>query len=708
MPIENDQSAFFILKNKSNNYFIDYIRCMELFNKELSWLSFNERVLQESLDTTNPLIERIRFLGIYSNNLDEFFRVKVANIKRLIEINKSKIEGFKGSPKQLLKEIEKVVLKQQQTFELSYQKILNELKDKHILQATEKNLKGNEIDFVKSFFQEKIRPQIVPLMLSEKLDFPQLKDDAIYLAIKMTDFEKTKIRYALIEIPKNIHRFIVLPHESDGVKKVILLDDIIRFNLKDIFYIFNFDNIEAYTFKITRDAELDFDMDISKSFYQKMKKSVAQRKEGDPVRMVYDASMPIDLLTYLIKHLDLTAGENIIPGGRYHNFKDFMNFPDFGDKSLVYSPLKPLKHFNLKEKNQSVIKTVLSKDILLNYPFQQFKYIVNLLQESAIDPKVISIKINLYRVASHSQIINALINASKNGKKVTVIIELLARFDEENNLNWAKFLEENGVIVMFGVKNLKVHSKLILIKRKSGNSTKSIAHIGTGNFHEKTANIYTDFSLLTSNDSLTKEVDKVFKIFKNNFDRSLFRDLIVSPFNSRRKIVTLIDNEIKNAKQDDEAYILIKLNNLVDTKLIKKLYEASNAGVKVKCIIRGMCALVPGVEGLSENIEVRSIVGRFLEHTRLFIFANAGDEKYYISSADWMTRNIERRIEVATPIFDESIQKDIKHTFELQWKDNVKSRIIDQNQKNKYYKNDQPPLNSQLEIYKYYKNKLKA
>ena len=544
---------------------------MELFNKELSWLSFNERVLQESLDTSNPLIERIRFLGIYSNNLDEFFRVKVANIKRLIEINKTKIEGFNGSPKQLLKEIEKVVLKQQQTFELSYQKILSELKEKHIYQATEKHLKGDEIDFVKNFFQEKIRPQIVPLMLSDKLEFPQLNDDAIYLAIKMTDFEKTKIRYALIEIPKSINRFIVLPHEPNGLKKVILLDDIIRFNLDDIFYIFNFDNIEAFTFKITRDAELDFDMDISKSFYQKMKKSVAQRKKGNPVRMVYDASMPIDLLTYLIKKLDLTAGENIIPGGRYHNFKDFMSFPDFGDKSLVYKPLKPVKHFHLMEERKSVIKTILEKDILLNYPFQQFKHLVNLLQESAIDPKVISIKINLYRVASNSQIINALINASKNGKKVTVIIELLARFDEENNLNWAKYLEDNGVQVMFGVKNLKVHSKLILIKRKAGNSTKSIAHIGTGNFHEKTANIYTDFSLLTSNDSLTKEVDKVFKIFKNNFDRSLFRDLIVSPFNSRRKLVTLIDNEIKNAKHDEDAYILIKLNNLVDTKLIKKL-----------------------------------------------------------------------------------------------------------------------------------------
>jgi len=681
---------------------------MELFNKELSWLSFNERVLQESLDISNPLIERIRFLGIYSNNLDEFFRVKVANIKRLIEINRIKIEGFNGTPKQLLKEIETVVLKQQQTFELSYQKILSELKKRHIYQATEKHLKGDEIDFVKTFFQEKVRPQIVPLMLSKKLEFPQLNDDAIYLAIKMTNFEKTKIRYALIEIPKSISRFIVLPHEPEGIKKVILLDDIIRFNLNDIFYIFNFDHIEAFTFKITRDAELDFDMDISKSFYQKMKKSVAQRKEGDPVRMVYDSSMPIDLLTYLIKELDLTAGENIIPGGRYHNFKDFMSFPDFGDKSLVFPRLKPLRHFLLKDELKSVIKTILDKDILLNYPYQQFKHLVNLLQESAIDPKVVSIKINLYRVASNSQIINALINASKNGKKVTVIIELLARFDEENNLKWAKHLENNGLIVMFGVKNLKVHSKLILIKRKSGNEIKSIAHIGTGNFHEKTAKIYTDFSLLTSNDRLTKEVDKVFKIFKNNFDRSLFRELIVSPFNSRRKLVTLIDNEIKNANLDEDAYILIKLNNLVDKKLIKKLYEASNAGVKIKCIIRGMCALVPGIEGQSMNIEVRSIVGRFLEHTRTFIFANSGDEKYYMSSADWMTRNIERRIEVATPIFDESIQQEIKHLFDLQWKDNVKSRIIDQNQKNRYFKDDNPLCNSQIESYEYFKHKLES
>lgn len=681
---------------------------MELFNRELSWLSFNERVLQEALDKSVPVVERLRFLGIYSNNLDEFFRVKVATVKRLIELKNRKVTGFKGTPKELLKEIKKVVVRQQRLFELAYQKILIELKDQNILQITEKHLRSEDKEFVEQFFRDKVRPQIVPIMLSDKRAFPNLKDDSIYLAAKMTEFEKTKIRYALIEIPKSLDRFIVLPHQEDGVKKVILLDDIIRYNLKDIFYIFQFDQIEAYTFKITRDAELGFDLDISKSFYQKMEKSVAKRIEGEPVRMVYDAAIPLDILTYLIEQLELTAGENLIPGGRYHNFKDFISFPDFGQKELVNKPMKPLSHPSILTPKKPIIKTILEKDVLLTFPFQKFAHVVDLLQESAIDPKVISIKINLYRVASNSQIINALINAAKNGKKVTVIIELLARFDEGNNIKWSRYLEDNGVIVMFGIPNLKVHSKLILIKRKSGDSTKSIAHIGTGNFHENTAKVYTDYSLLTANPILTKEVEKVFKIFKNNIDRSLFRELIVSPFNSRRKFVALVDNEIKNAKNDEEAGIHIKFNNLVDTKLINKLYEASNAGVKIKCIIRGMCALVPGVKGQSENIEIKSIVGRFLEHTRVFIFTNAGDEKYFISSGDWMARNIERRIEVATPIYDENIKKDLKHIFNLQWKDNVKSRIIDENQKNKYFKNNKTDCNSQVEIYNYFKNKLKV
>jgi polyphosphate kinase len=681
---------------------------MEFFNRELSWLSFNERVLQEALDTDVPVVERMRFLGIYSNNLDEFFRVKVATVKRLIELKNKKIEGFSGTPSELLKEIKKVVVKQQQQFELAYQKILNELKSKHIIQTTEKHLRSEDQSFVKQFFQEKIRPLIVPIMLSEKREFPQLKNDSIYLAAKMTEFEKNKVRYALIEIPRSLNRFVVLPNANDSIKKVILLDDIIRFNLKDIFYIFQFDQIEAYAFKITRDAELDFDLDISKSFYHKMKKSIALRKEGDPVRMVYDSAVPLDILTYLIEKLGLTAGENIIPGGRYHNFKDFIGFPDLGQKELVNKKLKPLSHPSIFTPQKSIIKSIFEKDILLTYPFQKFNHVVDLLQESAIDPKVVSIKINLYRVASNSQVINALINAAQNGKRVTVIIELLARFDEENNITWSKYLESNGVFVMFGVPNLKVHSKLILIKRKSGDTTKSIAHIGTGNFHEKTAKVYTDYSLLTANKTITNEVEKVFKIFKNNIDRSLFRELIVSPFNSRRKFMALIDKEIAHAKQGESAKICLKVNNLVDAKLIKKLYDASNAGVKVKCVVRGMCALVVGVKNQSENIVVKSIVGRFLEHTRIFIFDNAGDEKYYISSGDWMARNLDRRIEVATPIYDEDIQKDLKHIFNLQWKDNVKSRIIDINQKNKYYKNNEAVCDSQIETYNYFKQKLKV
>lgn len=681
---------------------------MEFFNRELSWLSFNERVLQEALDKNVPIVERMRFLGIYSNNLDEFFRVRVATIKRLIELKNRKVEGFNGTPKQLLKEIKKVVIKQQQQFELAYQKNLNELKNKQIIQTTEKHLRSEDKVFVKQFFQDHVRPLIVPLMLSDKREFPQLKNNSIYLATKMTEFDKNKVRYALIEIPKSLNRFVVLPNTNESLKKVILLDDIIRYNLKDIFYVFQFDQIEAYAFKITRDAELDFDLDISKSFYQKMQKSVEQRKEGDPVRMVYDSAFPLDILTYLIEKLELTAGENIIPGGRYHNFKDFMGFPDLGQKDLVYKKLKPLDHPSISTPKKPIIKSIFEKDILLTYPYQKFNHVVDLLQESAIDPKVISIHINLYRVASNSQVINALINAAQNGKKVVVIIELLARFDEENNITWSKYLEDNGVVVLFGVPNLKVHSKLILIKRKSGSAIKSIAHIGTGNFHEKTAKVYTDFSLLTANKSITNEVDKVFKIFKNNIDRSLFRELIVSPFNSRRKFLGLIDVEIKNAKQDENASILIKINNLVDAKLIKKLYEASNAGVKIKCIVRGMCALVAGVKNQSENIEVKSIVGLFLEHTRFFIFENTGDEKYYISSGDWMTRNLDKRIEVSTPIYDTDIQKDLKHIFNLQWKDNVKSRIIDENQKNKYYKNNHSVCDSQIEIYKYFKQKLKA
>ncbi|WP_070138040.1 polyphosphate kinase 1 [Crocinitomix algicola] len=682
---------------------------MKLFNRELSWLSFNERVLQESLDLSNPLVERIRFLGIYSNNMDEFYRVRVASVRRLTSIGKVKIEGFSGGPKALLTEIKKVVLDQQRMFELSYQKIIRELKEHHILQTDAKHLRPDEASFVQELFHEKIRAEIVPIMLSSKRPFPHLKDGGNYLGVKMTSFEKSRIKYALVEIPKNVKRFVIIPTEEGSPKKIILLDDIIRYNLAEIFSIFNYDEITAHSFKITRDAELDVDDDISKSYLEKMKESVEMRKVGETVRFVYDSSMPIDQLQYLMDALKLQPGENIIPGGVYHNFRDFMGFPDFGIKTLTFKKRKALQHPIFKNSDKPLIKEILNQDILLTYPFQTFQHVVNILREAAIDPKVLSIKINLYRVAPNSQIINALISAAQNGVKVTAIIELKARFDESNNIKWSNYLEDNGVNVLFGVQNLKVHSKLFIIKRKSGNKTQSIAHIGTGNFHEKTANIYTDCSLLTANKSITREVEKVFKIFKNNFDRSVFRELIISPFNIRRKITGLIDREIELVKKGEEGRITIKLNNLVDAKIIKKLYEASSAGVKINCIIRGICALIPGVEGLSENITVRSIVGQYLEHTRILVFNNGGDPKYFISSADWMTRNIDRRIEATVPIYDENIKKDLQFMLDAYFLDNQKARVIDESQSNKNVKSQlTKKYNAQTEIYNYFQSKLKS
>lgn len=680
---------------------------MELFNRELSWLSFNERVLQESLDNTNPLIERMRFLGIYSNNMDEFFRVRVASVIRLVELKQKKVEGLSGGPAALLKEIRKRVLEQQQQFEISYQKLLVELRVNNILIAREEELDATEKEYISAHFRETVRPAIVPIMLSSKRPI-QLQDHSIYLAVKMISFDKSKVKYALIAIPKTSPRFVIIPTTNNNQKKLILIDDIIRLHLAEIFSIFYFDDISAYTCKITRDAELDVDDDISKSFIEKMRDSVAMRKEGETVRFVYDSSMPIDMLRFLMNALKLEAGENIIPGGRYHNFKDFMNFPDFGLKNYIFPEKRPVIHPAFSGPESSLIKMVLKEDVLLSFPFQTFQHVIDILREAAIDPKVISIKINLYRVAYDSQIINSLISAAQNGKKVTVIIELKARFDEVNNIRWSNFLEDNGVIVMFGVPNLKVHSKLFIIKRKSGDKTEVLAHIGSGNFHEKTAKIYTDCSLLTANPLITKEVDKIFKILKNNLDRSIFRELFVSPFNMRRKISALIDTEIENATAGKPAYIHLKLNNLIDAPIIKKLYEASQAGVQIECVIRGICGVIPGIKGMSENIKIRSIVGRYLEHSRILIFANGGSEKYFLSSADWMERNIDRRIEVTTPILDKKIQADLRFIFDACLKDNQKARIVDPQQKNKKVKvDDQEPFNAQNEIYTYFCKKLK-
>jgi polyphosphate kinase len=678
---------------------------MKLFNRELSWLSFNERVLQESLDISNPLAERMRFLGIYSNNMDEFYRVRVASVRRLIAIGDVQFEGFSGSGSELLREIKKVVMEQQRLFELSYQKLLRELREVNILHTTEVDLSAPEIEQVQSFFNESIRPEVVPILLSPRRNFPHLKDGGNYLAIKLTNYAKTRVKYALIEIPTNVPRFYTLPTVANSPVKLMLVDDIIRLNLPEIFTLFKFDLIQAHAIKITRDAELDVDDDISKSYLEKMQDSVEMRKVGDTVRFVYDSSMPLDQLQYLMHALHLKPGENIIPGGRYHNFKDFMGFPDFNNPAFVFPKRKPTVHPDFKD-NEPLLKKILSKDIMLSYPFQPFQHVIDVLREAAIDPKVISIKINLYRVAKNSQIVNALISAAKNGVRVTVIIELKARFDESNNIAWSNYLEENGVNVYFGVQNLKVHSKLFLIKRKAGDKIQSIAHIGSGNFHERTAKVYTDCSLLTSNKIITSDVDKIFRLFKNNIERSIFKEILVSPFNLRRKMTAMIDAEIAFAKQGQPAEIIIKLNNLVDSKMIRKLYEASKAGVKIKCIVRGICAIIPGVAGLSENITIRSVVGQYLEHSRIIIFKNGGAEKYFISSADWMTRNLDRRIEVTVPVLDKNIQQDLKYMINMYLADNQKARTIDALQKNKNVKSDiQKKINSQHEIYTYFKAK---
>jgi polyphosphate kinase len=671
---------------------------MQFVNRELSWLSFNDRVLQEAFDESNPTIERIRFLGIYSNNMDEFFKVRVATVKRIIAIGGKKVIGYEGTFEDLLAEMMKTVKKQQKKFELAYQKILKELGKENVQHINENDLYNDQILELNQYFAKKVEDQIVPILLDNKRAVSKLRDSMIYLAVKIHTEKKSL--YALIEVPSSVERFYVLKDKFGY--KVILIDDIIRLNLDKLFHIFEYDKIEAYTFKFTRDAELDFDDDLSLTLVEKMKKGIKGRKQGDPVRFVYDEQMPEDLLKFLIKKLKIDKDE-IIQGGKYHNFKDFMNFPDFGKKDFTFKPYPPVSHPELT-KAKSVLEHILKEDVLLHYPYQKFDYIIDLLREAAIDPKVESIKINLYRVAKNSQVINALINAIKNDKEVTVVLELQARFDEENNIYWANVLREYGANVIFGVSGLKVHSKLILIKRKN----QFIAHVGTGNFHEKTARIYEDFSLLTSDEGIAGEVNKVFTLFKNNLDRSIYKELLISPFNTRRNFVKLINNEIKTAKNGGEAYIIIKLNNLVDPTLIKKLYEASNAGVKISLIIRGMCALVPGIKKQSENIRVISVIGRFLEHSRIMVFGNKGNEKIYISSADWMGRNLDGRVEVSVPIKNPKNKKEILDFLSFQLKDNCKSRIIDDLQKNKYYRNEKENFNSQERTYKFYKQKLNA
>jgi len=670
-----------------------------LINRELSWLAFNERVLQEAEDKSVPLIERIKFLGIFSNNRDEFFRVRVATLKRVLRHQKKAEELMGENPALLLDKIQKTVIDQQNKFEIVYQDILKELNRKKISILNEKQLSKQQGVFVKNHFKEKVMPSLFPIMLDPSAPFPYLKDKSGYLIVKLgrTGNEK-KSKFALIEIPTELQtRFVVLPKEKEN-NYIILLDDVIRYCLEDIFQNFEHDYFEAYNIKLTRDAEIDMDNDISKSFIEKISKGLKARKKGQPVRLVYDSKISPDILEFIMKKIRLGKEDNPIPGGRYHNFKDFMSFPNVGTVDLIYKKIQPLKHPDLVNQ-KSIFKVIKEKDVLVTYPYQSFDHIIDLLREASIDPKVQSIKITLYRVAKNSNVVKALINAIKNGKSVTAVIELQARFDEESNIFWANKLQEEGAKVIYGVPGLKVHSKMFSIARKENGKINYYTHIGTGNFNGDTSKVYTDHSLLTSDNRITEEVEKVFAFYEDNFKSGAYKHLLVSPFFMRKRLVQLINQEIRNAKAKKDASITLKLNNLVDPEMIKKLYEASSEGVKIKLIVRGICSLVAGVKGLSDNIEAISIVDKFLEHSRVFIFCNAGDEKYFISSADWMTRNLDHRSEVAVPIYDKTIQLQLKKIIDTLWKDNTKARILGSKQNNEYRKQPGKKVKAQEEIF---------
>lgn len=680
----------------------------EFLNREISWLSFNERVLQEAADSAVPLLERMRYLGIFSNNLDEFFKVRVATLQRAMKVANRPIDPMDFDPKETLVEIMQTVQDQQLVFDGVFNTLVNELSHQEIHFVNEQHLSKAQKTFCEAYFEEKIRPLLVPLMLNNKLPFPELKDVGIYFAIELGyKTRKSGGAYALLEIPRTLPRFIELPSDDEH-KYVMFVDDVIRYRLRKVFGIFQYDFARAYTIKVTRDAELDIDEDISESFLQKMHRGITQRKRGEYVRMNYDAEMPQVLLDFILKKIKLKDRENVIAGGRYHSKKDLMRFPDFGRKDLCFPPQPPLAHPALSGKN-SILDEVARRDILLHFPYQSFSPIIDLLREAAIDPLVRTIRINVYRVAKDSGIINALINAARNGKKVLVVVELQARFDEENNIYVTKALQEAGARVIPGVQGLKVHCKLIQISRRENGRTVRYAHIGTGNFNESTARVYTDFSLLTANRDLTTEVRKVFEFFESNYQRSTFRHLLLSPFNMRRKLVDLINTEIEWAEKGKPSSICIKLNNLVDAGMIRKLYEASQAGVKVDLLVRGTCSLVPGIPGQSENIRAISVIGRYLEHSRVFVFGNGGKPVYYISSADWMTRNLDYRVEVTVPIYDERCKKEIADYLALLLDPAAKARIVDKSLKNEYLNpgKGKQRFDTQKAAYHYYQ-KLKA
>lgn len=672
--------------------------------KELSWLSFNERVLQEAMDKTVPLIERVRFLGIFSSNQDEFFKVRVSDVKRRILINE--VHGGDDEAKVLLRAIQQKVMAIGEAFDNTYKELLIALARHNIFLVNEYQLSESIQQWLRVFFKEKVLRHIIPILLNKEVNPVKfLKDEYTYLAIEMKKNGQV-IQYALVEVPTDdLPRFFQLPPEGTRRKKqIIILDNVIRFCLDEIFKgFFDYDEIAAYAVKLTRDAEYDLSDQLDLSLVDKMSDGLKQRLTAMPVRFVYEREMPAAMISFLKLKLQISSYDAIMPGGRYHNFKDFIGFPNVG-RDYLENPKLPALDCRDFDGFVNAFDAITKQDILLYYPYHKFHHFTELVRQAAFDPAVSAIRINIYRVAKKSRIIHSLIDAANNGKKVTVVVELRARFDEAANIDWANILTDAGVKVVFGVPSLKIHSKLCLITRHEQGEAVRYAHIGTGNFNEKTAKIYTDFSLLTRHPDITAEVEGVFEYIEYPYRRYKFNHLLVSPINSRRQLYRLIDNELANAKAGQPSGITLKINNLVDRDLINRLYAAGQAGVPIQMIIRGMCALRPGVPGLSENIRVISIIDRFLEHPRVMVFHNKGNPQLYISSADWMSRNIDGRIEVGTPIYDERLKQRILDILELQLSDTCKARVIDADQQNEYVKRgNRRKIRSQVAIYDYLK-----
>lgn len=663
-------------------------------NRELSWLSFNERVLQEAADVNVPLIERLKFLGIFSSNLDEFFRVRVASNLRLLKVKKTSATGYtKQEISHLLEEIQHIVLVQQDNFKKTYEEILSELKKNNIHIVNEKQLNKTQQKDVIDYFHNEVAAKMFPLILVESRPMPELRDGSIYLAVKMKNSISGSIAYALLSVPsQGVSRFYILQDKSKGTF-IMLLDDIIRLSLPEVFSNLDYNIFEAYTIKITRDAELDFDSDFSADIAEKIKKSLELRKKGDPVRLVFDESIPKDLLRFLVSKLKIKK-DGQIPGGRYHNFRDFIKFPSIGNPEFRYSSFEPL-HIKKLDDAKSMFTEIAEKDFLISHPYHSFDYVARFLKEAAIDPAVFSIKITLYRVAEYSNVATALINAVKNGKKVTAVMELFARFDEEHNLYWANKLKEAGVEVLFGPHGIKVHSKLCIISRRENFKTVHYAHIGTGNYNGDTSKLYADHAIFTSNQPLLKEAHGVFDIIKKPNLPKKFNLILAAPVNLRAEIIKKIEREIKLAKKGKTARIIFKMNSLVDEGIIYKIYEAAEAGVKISIISRSICCLIP----YHENIEAFGIVDRFLEHSRLYYFYNEGKSELYLGSADLMPRNLDSRVELLIPVLDETIKNTLLRLLNLQLSDNTKSRVIDALQSNTYRFDGKTPVRSQFDFY---------